>query len=87
MNSLKPAWFEVTIETGTKFILDPVDEAEKVEQAINAGWIVKPLYYAPAQNQWQNLTNDEANELIQRWSGELIFEVTQKLKDKNNGKS
>ena len=50
MNNIKPAWIEVTIETGTKFILDPTDEAEKVEQAIKAGWTVKPLYYAPPQN-------------------------------------
>jgi len=32
---------------------------------------------------WVSLTEEETNVLIQKWSGELVFEVTQALKEKN----
>jgi hypothetical protein len=42
-----------------------------------------PLYAAPPQREWQGLTDEEENDLIKRWAGELVFEVTQALKEKN----
>jgi len=42
-----------------------------------------PLYIAPPHREWVGLTEQETNTLIQRWAGELIFEVTQALKEKN----
>ena len=42
-----------------------------------------PLYTTPPQREWQGLTDEEETELIQRWAGELVFEVTQALKEKN----
>ena len=50
-----------------------------------------PLYTAPPQRdetsakaaEWVGLTDEETNALIQRWAGELVFEVTQALKEKN----
>lgn len=41
-----------------------------------------PLY---TKKEWVGLTEEETNALIQRWAGELIFEVTQALKEKNGG--
>ena len=37
------------------------------------------------QREWVGLTDEETNALIQKWAGELVFEVTQALKEKNNG--
>ncbi len=36
-----------------------------------------------AQREWQGLTDEEETELIKKWAGELVFEVTQALKEKN----
>jgi len=83
MNNLKPAWIEVTTNDNDKFILDPVTEIDRIERAKEAGLAIRPLYYAPRA--WVNLTETEINELTQKWAGELIFEVTQKLKEKNHG--
>lgn len=45
----------------------------------------QPVYYTPPQRkEWQGLTDEEVNELISRWAGELVFEVEQALKEKNN---
>ena len=44
-----------------------------------------PLYTTPPKKEWVGLTDEETNALIQRWAGELIFEVTQALKEKNGG--
>jgi hypothetical protein len=85
MNNLKPAWIEVTTNNGDKFILDPVIESGRVQIAKESGLTVKPLYYAPRA--WMNLTETEINELTRKWAGELIFEVTQKLKEKNYGQT
>jgi len=41
-----------------------------------------PLY---TKKEWVGLTEEETNALIQKWAGELVFEVTQALKEKNNG--
>ena len=38
---------------------------------------------APPQREWQGLTDEEETELIKKWAGELVFEVTQALKEKN----
>lgn len=38
----------------------------------------------PPQREWQGLTDEETNALIRKWAGELVFEVTQVLKKKNN---
>jgi hypothetical protein len=35
------------------------------------------------KKEWVGLTEKETNALIQRWAGELIFEVSQALKEKN----
>jgi hypothetical protein len=35
------------------------------------------------QREWQGLTDEEETELIKKWAGELVFEVTQALKEKN----
>ena len=35
------------------------------------------------KKEWVGLTEEETNALIQRWAGELIFEVAQALKEKN----
>jgi len=43
----------------------------------------RPLYTAPPQREWQGLTDEEETELIKKWAGELVFEVTQALKEKN----
>ena len=40
-----------------------------------AGWVRK--------KEWQRLTDEEKDELISRWAGELVFEVEQALKEKN----
>ena len=37
------------------------------------------------KREWVGLTDEETNALIQKWAGELVFEVTQALKEKNNG--
>ncbi len=42
---------------------------------------VKREYTPPKE--WVGLTAEETNDLIQKWAGELVFEVTQALKDKN----
>lgn len=34
---------------------------------------------------WVGLTDEETNTLIHKWAGELVFEVAQALKEKNNG--
>jgi len=36
-----------------------------------------------AKKEWVGLTDEETNALIQKWAGELVFEVTQALKEKN----
>jgi hypothetical protein len=36
-----------------------------------------------AKKEWVGLTQEETNTLIQKWAGELVFEVTQALKEKN----
>lgn len=38
---------------------------------------------AQPERAWQGLTDEEETELIKRWAGELVFEVTQALKEKN----
>jgi hypothetical protein len=68
-------------------------EERKLEWATPIKWetptVVKmdkvPLYTAPPKKEWVGLTEEETNALIQKWAGELVFEVTQALKDKNNG--
>jgi len=35
------------------------------------------------KRKWQGLTDEEETELIKKWAGELVFEVTQALKEKN----
>ena len=40
---------------------------------------------AMGKKKWVGLTDEETNALIQKWAGELVFEVTQALKEKNNG--
>ena len=37
------------------------------------------------REQWVGLTDEETNTLIRKWAGELVFEVEQALKEKNNG--
>jgi hypothetical protein len=49
------------------------------------GWTYKPLYDTPPQCEWVGLTDEETNALIRKWAGELVFEVNQVLKEKNNG--
>jgi hypothetical protein len=39
----------------------------------------------PIEKEWVGLTDEETNALIRKWAGELVFEVTQALKEKNNG--
>jgi len=36
------------------------------------------------KKEWVELTDEETNALIQKWAGELVFEVTQALKEKNS---
>lgn len=36
------------------------------------------------KKEWVDLTEEETTELIQKWAGELVFEVTQALKEKNS---
>jgi len=68
-------------------------EERKLEWATPIKWetptVVKmdkvPLYTAPPKKEWVGLTDEEINALIQKWAGELVFEVTQALKEKNNG--
>jgi hypothetical protein len=65
-------------------------EERKLEWAKPTRWetptVVKmdkvPLY---TKKEWVGLTDDETNALIRKWAGELVFEVTQALKEKNNG--
>jgi hypothetical protein len=65
-------------------------EERKLEWATPIKWetptVVKmdkvPLY---TKKEWVGLTDEEINALIQKWAGELVFEVTQALKEKNNG--
>jgi len=38
-----------------------------------------------AKREWVGLTEEETKALIQKWAGELVFEVTQALKEKNCG--
>ena len=35
------------------------------------------------KRKWVELNEEETTDLIQKWSGELVFEVTQALKEKN----
>lgn len=35
------------------------------------------------KREWVGLTDEETTELIQKWAGELVFEVAQALKEKN----
>lgn len=35
------------------------------------------------KREWVELNEEETTDLIQKWSGELVFEVTQALKEKN----
>ena len=44
------------------------------------------LYAVPLKKEWVGLTDEEASDLIQKWSGELVFEVTQALKEKNSAR-
>ena len=49
-------------------------------------WYICPKcsYQAPRfRDEWVGLTEEETNSLIQKWAGELVFEVTQALKEKN----
>jgi len=49
-------------------------------------WYICPKcsYQAPRfKDEWQGLTDEEETELIKKWAGELVFEVTQALKEKN----
>jgi hypothetical protein len=51
-------------------------------------WYICPKcsHQAPRfKDEWVGLTEEETNALIQKWAGELVFEVTQALKEKNNG--
>ena len=43
---------------------------------------IKEIHEKP----WVNLTDEETAGLIQKWAGELVFEVTQALKEKNGGR-
>lgn len=43
----------------------------------------KSLETMALETEWVGLTDEEASDLIQKWSGELVFEVTQALKEKN----
>ena len=43
----------------------------------------KSLETMVLETEWVGLTDEEASDLIQKWSGELVFEVTQALKEKN----
>lgn len=36
------------------------------------------------KKEWVELTDEETSDLIQKWAGELVFEVTQALKEKNS---
>ena len=38
---------------------------------------------AHMKKEWVGLTDEETKELIQKWAGELVFEVQAKLKEKN----
>jgi hypothetical protein len=51
-------------------------------------WYICPKcsYQAPRfRDEWVGLTEEETNALIQKWAGELVFEVSQALREKNNG--
>ena len=48
-----------------------------LEGVLNAAGYVK-------KKEWVVLTDEETNALIQKWAGELVFEVTQVLKEKNS---
>ena len=43
------------------------------------------LEEAQSKKEWVGLTDEETKELIQKWAGELVFEVQAKLKEKNSG--
>jgi hypothetical protein len=47
--------------------------------------IDKSITKCELKREWVGLTDEETNALIQKWAGELVFEVTQALKEKNNG--
>ena len=91
---MKPAWVEVTTNTGDKFILDSAVEADKIRAARDAGLSVVPLYTAPPQREWQTLTENEIKhlwyeacqtnlELTSQLIVHLARNVEAKLKEKN----
>ena len=53
------------------------------DQAVKTYSGGKPNYTQPIEKEWVGLTDEETNALIQKWAGELVFEVTQALKEKN----
>ena len=68
-----------------EIICTTIDEWIK-ENTEHRQWYICPKcsYQAPRfRDEWVGLTEEETNALIQKWSGELVFEVTQALKEKN----
>ena len=85
----EPVAWSVTLEgdhIGNFYIKQ--QDAEEAMHDLNKDWPqwvrkAVPLYTAPPQREWQGLTDEEETELIKKWAGELVFEVTQALKEKN----
>ncbi len=74
--------------------MKPVPMHPNLPEATTAlGTVVKPKQWVECthckklspleERKWVGLTDDETNALIQKWAGELVFEVTQALKEKN----
>lgn len=53
------------------------------DQQVLDDLIAADLDLSGVERKWQGLTDEEKDELIRRWAGELVFEVEQSLKEKN----
>jgi hypothetical protein len=64
-------------------IMEPIKLQNEFEQPPES-WAQSAQVIGIPQREWIGLTDEEINDLIQKWAGELVFEVTQALKEKNS---
>jgi len=87
-----PRWSQGDVELREDY--DGLNREEKLD--VLSQWITELLsvrnkmipnpkswHHFMGEKEWVGLTEEETNALIQKWAGELVFEVTQALKEKN----